>query len=269
MPIGTAAALLGSAVIGGATSMFGANSAREAGNTQAAAANNAAALQAAQSERALQLQREMYGDSLRRYEQTRGDLQPYMNMGTGAMGRLNDWYGLSGNANPERAMADFQNSPDYQVAQREGINALQNSAFSRGGMLGGRFGKDMMSFGADLGAKQFGNYRGFMTGMMGAGQQAATSLGGFGAQMSNASAGFGNSMANTLNQSGQYQGNALMGAGQAQASGTVGSANALTAGANNASNNLMLWTMMNRPGGASPVGGGGTGFGLNSGSGLY
>jgi hypothetical protein len=198
-----------------------------------------------------------------------------MNMGTGALGRINDWYGISGNANPERAMEEFRNSPDYQVAQREGVNALQNSAALRGGLLGGRFGRSVQEFGADLGARQFGSYRGFMAGLANSGQQAATSLGGFGvnlgAQGIQADANLGAqgiqtgaNMGNLLNSSGQYQGNAIMGAGQAQASGTVGSANALTSGFNNAQNNLMLWNMMNRPGGATPVGSGGGGGALGA-----
>lgn len=242
MPIatGTALALGGSALISGATSWFGANAAEEAGERQAAAAREAAATQARSAERALQYQRE-------NYDRTRGDLQPYMNMGTGALGRINDLYGISGNQNLERAYNDFRNSPDYQVAQREGISALQNSAAMRGGLLGGRFGRSVQEFGADLGARQFGNYRGFLTGLAGSGQQAATGLGAIGSQGAT-------NAGNILNQSGQYQGNALMGAGQAEASGIIGGANAINSGIGNS---LLMYDRLSRPGGATPVGGGG------------
>jgi hypothetical protein len=75
MAIGTAAAIIGGSVIGGATSLIGANKA-------AGAAKDASAATVAEQRR--------------QFDLVRGDTAPYRQVGTGALSKLSQLYGLGG-----------------------------------------------------------------------------------------------------------------------------------------------------------------------------
>lgn len=149
---------------------------------------------------------------------------PYLGLGEQAAGKLGEL--SSGN------MGSFFTSPDYNFRVNEGINALQNSAAAKGGLLSGNAMRGITAFGQNLGASEFQNYwnRNFETAKLG--QNSAAGTGALGVQSA-----------------GQV-GNAYNGLGAAQASGAVGAANALTGGAQNY---LFYNALQNRPGSAYPM----------------
>lgn len=209
--IGTGTAILGAGLLGAGGSIFsglmGSKAAKSAANAQAQAAANA-----------LGFQRQVYDD-------TRADLSPFIDIGKGAFRSIGDLYGLNGGA-PN--MGAFTVSPDFNFRFKTGMDALQNSAAARGGLLSGNFGRSAQQFGQELASGEFANYfdRLFRTSQLGA--NAASAAGSQG-----------------TTQAGNI-GNTMMGLGQAQASGIVGGANALTGGINSAANNLAFLAAMNR-----------------------
>jgi hypothetical protein len=200
-----AVAIGGSALVGGGASLF-------ASNKQSKAA-----------QQALQYQQ---GADARQQK----NFAPYLQLGEQATGKLGDI--MSGK------MDSFFTSPDYNFRVQEGMNALQNSAAARGGLLSGNAMRGITSFGQNLAAGEFQNYwnRNFQA--AGLGQNSAAGSGALGAQMA-----------------GQI-GNTMQAQGAAQASGPVGAANALTGGAQNY---LFYNALQNRPGsayaGSVPFGG--------------
>lgn len=189
------------------------------------AANDAAKAQAKAAKQALALQREMYNT-------TRGDLSPYRDTGQQALYSLADLYGFKTPNQPggseafnENALERFKMSPDYQVAYKEGIDALDKTAAAKGRLLSGGQIKRVMEYGADLGSKGFGSYMNRLYQLAGLGQNAA-------AQSGNAAANFASGGANSL-----------MARGEAQAGGIVGGFNALSNGLEGAFNNLSFAAM--------------------------
>jgi len=124
---------------------------------------------------------------------------------------------------------DLENSPGYQFQLQQGNQALTNKRAATGSLLSGaavkeaeRYNQDYAStafntaFNQDMSQKQF--TLGSLSGVAGAGQNAAVSQGGFGANAAN-------------------QNSSLMTQqGNANAAGIVGGANATSAGFNNAIN---------------------------------
>lgn len=190
--IGTGAALLGSAIIGGGASLLG-------GATSSKAATSAANVQAqAARESALQ-QRQMF-------DQMRGDLRPYMDVGAGALNKMAGLYGIGNGGRAD--FSDFTASPDYQFALDQGNKMLNRTAAAKGQLVSGNALLAAQKFGQGLATQQYGNYFSRLSGMAGMGQNAAAGVGAAGIQ------------------TGRGIGEAITGAGQATASGIVGSANA-------------------------------------------
>jgi hypothetical protein len=197
-----AAAVVGSAAIGGAVSYFGGKSAADSAKKASKAQQQAAA-------EAAKLQREMYA-------QTRTDLAPYRDAGTPAVKSILGMYGLDGSgAFDEADLAAFRSSPDYQVAMREGVDALNNRYAAKGELKSGRAMKGIMDYASDLGDKKLADYMARLFGIAGMGQNSAAGT---------ASA----SMA-----TGRGLSDLALGAGDARASGIVGSGNAWNAALSN------------------------------------
>lgn len=207
MAISTAAAVLGSAVIGGAVSMRGASKAAKA---QRKAAESAAA----QQERMFQKQIELQ--------------EPFRQGGLTAQQEIMKLLGLGGDATAAGygslakpfGMSDFQQDPGYAFRQAEGMKALERSAAARGSLLSGSTLKGIQRFGQDLASQEYQNaFNRYqieraarlnpLQSLMGSGQSSANVL---------------TSAAGNL---GQGLANAELAAGQARASGYVGQANAL------------------------------------------
>jgi len=230
MAIGTGAAILGSAVVGG---LLSSKASSDAASTQADAANNAAAAQAQSAKESLALQKEMYDKQVALQE-------PYRQAGLTGQNRLMELMGLGGNANAagygkyskDFSMQDFQQDPGYSFRLSEGLKGLDRAAAARGGLISGGALKAATQYGQDMGSQEYGNafnrYQINRTNqlqplgnLMASGQSAASNQG------SSAGA-YGANGANTLTSAGNAAAAGLIGAGQANAAGQLGTANSLS-----------------------------------------
>lgn len=206
--MGIEAAIIGSALVGGAAGMAGASKASKA-QTQAA-------------DQAAQLQREMF-------EKQTELAEPFRQAGITSQNELMRLLGIGGDATaadygmltrgyrPE----DLQMDPGYAFRLAEGQKALERSAAARGGLLSGSMLKGAQRFGQEMGSQEYmnafnraqaqlGNRLGALGSLYGAGQTATQQVAGQAGQM------------------GSNVGNLMMSGGQARASGYLGQANALS-----------------------------------------
>lgn len=167
-------------------------------------------------------------------------------LGLGKQYNTGDTYGDIGIDTSNRAgdqanaFSRFKTSPDYQFRLREGTNALDRSAASRGMVLSGAQTRATQQFGGDLASGEYNNYFNKLKGLSDSGQGATTTAVGAGTSL-------GNTGINAL-----QQGN------MARASSYSNSANALANGIGGAINSLgTLYGM----GAFSGFGGGGGGMG--------
>ncbi len=236
-----AAAVIGSAVVGGVAANRGAR-------TQANAAQDASNAQLQAQRESNDLQREMYN-------QNREDMQPWREAGMGQLSQLTAGLNPGGQFNRNFGMADFQADPGYAFRQAEGQKAIDNSAASRGSALSGATLKALTRFGQDTASSEYQNsYNRWnndvsnrfnrISGVAGTGQQATQQIGAYG--QSTAS----NIAQGNMNTANNVAGNTI-GAGNARASGYVGMANAITGGV---SNYLTLGMLGKTGGGAAGAG---------------
>ena len=116
-----------------------------------------------------------------RYEQSRGDAQPYMAAGSESIGRLQ--------AVNNGDYTGFYNSPDYQATLTQGLGALDRSAAARGNLGSGGTDADRIAYGQGLAAQQLGAYRNSLMGVGQLGANVQGNLGSLGASYSGAQAG--------------------------------------------------------------------------------
>ena len=205
MAISTAAAILGSAVVGGAVASRGASKAARA---QQQAADQAAQVQRETFERQVELQ------------------EPWRQAGMTALNKL---IPLATEYTPF-GMQQFQQDPGYAFRMSEGMKALDRSAAARGGLLSGATLKGAQRYGQDLASQEYQNafnrYQAErearlkpLQSLAGVGQTSASQIGEFGGQtaarMGQAALSGGSDIAN-----------AMIGAGNVRASqyGGMGSA---------------------------------------------
>lgn len=196
-----AAAIAGSAVVGGVVQSRAASKGAKA---QASAAN-----QANETERYI-------------YDQTREDQMPWQQAGRTGLNSLMGLYGYEkrrGNwqrsANPSATANSFMTmDPGYQFRLREGQRNLENSAAARGGLMSGNFLKATTKYGQDYGANEYANIANRLGQLSGVGQSANSQLQQAGQNYANA---YGQNVQN---------------AGAARASGYAGQANAITGALN-------------------------------------
>lgn len=195
------AAAVGGSVVGG---LINGAASRSAASQQSDAAQRAQEAQAAQ------------------YQQSRADLQPWVQSGSTANNKLSALMGLNG----EDPTAQLQSTPGYQFRLNEGLQGVNNSAAARGGLLSGGTMKALTKYGQDFASNEYQNQFNRLNTMSNAGQNSA-------AGQASQSQAFGNSSAqNYTNQ------------GNATASGTLGNANAwsnaLSGAVNGYQNNQMM-----------------------------
>ena len=207
MAIGTAAAILGSAVIGGAVASRGASKAAKA---QQQAAEQASDVQRQIFERQTELS------------------EPFRQAGITSQNELMRLLGIGGDATaadygmltrgftPEQMQMD----PGYAFRLAEGEKALERMQAARGQYLGGGAIRAGTRYGQEMGSQEYmnafnraqallGNRLGALGSLYGAGQTATQQVAGQAGQM------------------GANVGNLLMQGGQARASGYLGQSNAL------------------------------------------
>jgi hypothetical protein len=202
--MGIEAAILGSAVLGAASS-------RSAAKTQASAADRAADVQRSQ------------------FEQTREDQAPYRAAGYNALAEMQRTAGNVPGAF-KFGMSDFTADPGYAFRLSEGQKALDRQAAARGGLISGGALKAATRFGQDMGSQEYTNA--FNRALTGYNTDVARENQLYNRQA--ALAGIGQTSTNLVGQAGQNYanaaGNLITGAGAANAAGQVGMANAVTGG---------------------------------------
>lgn len=170
-------------------------------------------------------------------EQARNALTPYMNLGTGAAGQLQDRMGYFTSPIAMLDQAGLENLPGYQFTREQGMKGVQASAAARGLGNSGAAMKDIARFTTGLADQTYGNqFQRYFDLERANRQDPYARLMGV-AQMGQGAAG---TFANALMGTGQNVGNALIGAGNAQAGGYMGMANAV----GNFGNSISQYQMM-------------------------
>jgi hypothetical protein len=214
----TAAAIVGSSLIGGYT-------AGQAGNQQAQAAGDAARVQSDASRYAADLQQKQYEQNVQRQ-------QPFYQAGVNALPALVQ----ASNYTPF-GQQQFQADPGYAFRLSEGQKALDRSAAARGGLISGGALKAATRYGQDMGSQEYTNafnrYQAERQARLGPLQ----SLTGMGQTTANTIGAAGQNMATNVGNAAQTGANATaegyMGAANARASGYMGTANAINSGLSN------------------------------------
>jgi hypothetical protein len=227
-----AAAVVGSAVVGGVV-------ASKAGSQQAKAAERAGDLQAAATYEQIAAQERMFERQVELQE-------PWRQAGMTALNQLTP---LATQYTPF-GMDQFRADPGYQFRLSEGMKALDRQAAARGGLISGSALKAAQRFGQEMGSEEYGRAFSRYQTEREAQLNPLQSLAGVGQTSTNqlaAAAGqTGANLSNIIGQGAQFQGQAIGAAGQARASGYVGAANALTGGAGALTNLYMQNQFLNR-----------------------
>jgi hypothetical protein len=110
------------------------------------------------------------------YNQNRADLAPYREAGYGALGQIQQLYGLGtpgANGQPAaRDLSAFYASPNYQFVREQGIEGLTNRASAAGGQLSGNALRGITEFSGNLASGEFNNYVNRLFAVAGLGGQA-------------------------------------------------------------------------------------------------
>lgn len=256
-----------SGVVGGVLSS-------KAAGAQTDAAKSAAQLQHQDQQASLAFQQQQYA-------QNQKNLAPFLATGTQATTQLSQLTGTPGQGLLTPFSEQFQaptaeqaaQTPGYQFQLTQGLNALQNSAAARGGLLSTGTAKNINDYAQGAAASNYssvynralGEYQqrynifegnqantfNRLSALSGGGQTAANQLGASG----QAAAG---NIANINEIGGQQQGNSLMNAGAARASGYAGAANAITGGLSNAAQIPFLMNLLGNQYSVGGAGGPGT-----------
>jgi hypothetical protein len=250
--MGIETAIIGSAILGAASS-------RSAAGTQASAADRSAELQRQIADQQIALQREQFNRQI--------ELQtPFREAGVRALGDLE-----SASKYTPFGMQQFTADPGYGFRLAEGQKALDRQAAARGGLISGGALKAAQRYGQEMGSQEYTNaFNRYQTerqarlnplqSLAGVGQTAVGQLGAAGQAMTAGSTGaLGAYGAGASEAGGQ--------AAQARASGYMGGANALTQGLGQYINygqgqqrNALFQQMLNRPAGVSDGGAAAIGY---------
>lgn len=113
-------------------------------------------------------------ESARQYDQTRSDLQPWMEGGGWALGQQRDFL--------EGDYGAALKSPFYAASLEEGFKGLDAGAAANGNLWGGGMDADRMRLGQNLASSQLQTHYNALAGMSQTGQATANQLGAFGQQ---------------------------------------------------------------------------------------
>lgn len=187
MAIGTAAALIGGSLIGGAATAIG--SSKQAGAVEDASQRSAETIE-------------------KQYAATKETLDPYIK---GGLPSFIQQQALSGSLGPEaqsEAYGSYVESPGVAWAREQGLRGINQNASAGGALGSGNRQKALIDYSQGSAEQDFSNYYNRLGSITGVGLSAASALGGVG---QNAAAG---------------QAQAIMQGGQAAGAGYAGMANA-------------------------------------------
>lgn len=238
----------GTSLIGG---ILGHNAAKDAAAAQAAAGLKA-------SELAGQAGQESKDAQTSQLNQERQTASPYTNLGSQTAGQLGNLLAPGGALSSgwnqtfsAPTAADAAATPGYQFQLQQGVNALQNSAAARGGLLSTGTAKNLNNYAQGVASTNYQNTYNNALNTYNTNQSSfrnnqndlfsrlfgTTSLGENAANaLNNVTQSGTNNLTGNIMDTAKLQGNDIMGVGNAQASGIVGGANALNAGIGGAAN---------------------------------
>ena len=263
-------ALIGSTATSAIGGLMGNRASRQAAGAQSMAALQSAQIQAQQAQAA----REQLERSQAQGAQAIGDYYgrgaaayaPYQQFGQEATNRYATLMGLrpgegSGSLMEQPTIEQIKMDPSYAFRERQGMQALQNSAVARGGLLSGNTLKGIQDYSQGLASTEYGNaYSRFManranqmamlqggvgTGLTAAGGTADLA-GRAGLGLANLYSGTGANLAETTLGAGRAMGAGLENAAQARASGYMGGTSALQSALQTPVNAMMAYGMADR-----------------------
>lgn len=191
MPV--AAAVVGSAVVGGVMSS----------KAQKSAAKTAANAQIDASEMGVEEQR-------RQFDAVQKLLKPYSDAGLSGLTGQQDLLGINGNAAQQAAINNINNSSEMQTYLQQGENAILQNASATGGLRGGNTQAALAQFRPQLLNQLINQRYQNLAGMTALGQNAAAGTGNAGMQTAS-------NISNLYQQSGAAQAGAALARGQASA----------------------------------------------------
>lgn len=213
-----AAAVVGSAVVGGYMSS---QASKSAAKTQANAARDASAVELAM------------------FEQTREDQTPWREAGQTALKQLTSGTVNGGEFNRNFTLSDFTRDPGYQFRMDQGQQALERSAAARGGVMNGGTLKSLSRYGQDYASGEYNNAYSRWNNDQTTRFNRLSTVAGLGQTANNVTAQLGQQTANSI-------GNNTMSGAAATAAGQVGSANAWSSAMNNGASMYMLSSMLKK-----------------------
>lgn len=237
-----AAAIIGSAVVGGAVSAY---SSSKASDAQQAAAQSAQQTQ-------LQAQQEADNTQMQMFNTTQAEQQPWLQAGSTAVGQLTSGTAPGGQFSPS---ANFNASdlnanlaPNYEFQLQQGQGAVNNANSVTGGLVSGNALKGIEDYtqGAAGNAYQqaYNNYTSNQTNVY----NRLSSIAGLGQTAANnsqaAGTATGTNLANVAMTAGGNIGSAQLAGGAAAAAGYTGVGNAISGGFNNISSMYALNGLM-------------------------
>lgn len=124
---------------------------------------------------------------------------PYLQAGTGAENTLSSLYGNNGTAAQASAQQGFQNSPGYQFALNQGLNAINADAAAKGQTLSGNTMQGINNYAQGTASQQYNNYINQLQNLASGGLSAAGGSGTAGLTGAGAQAQTGQNRANAKN----------------------------------------------------------------------
>jgi hypothetical protein len=182
-----AAAIVGSAVVGGVASTV---SSSHASSKAAKAATNAA--------------NENNATELQIYNQNKGTLSPFVQSGVGANEAIDELLGIGSssatndNGAYNNAFQNYLNSTGYQFQLGQGMKALNSGWAAKGLLNSGAAEKAAMQYGRNIASSAFGNYLGALQTQQATGLSAGNALAGVGTSYANATGANNNSAASAV-----------------------------------------------------------------------
>lgn len=131
--------------------------------------------------------------------QAQANFQPYMAAGTGAENTLANLYGNNGTEAQTAAQQGFQNSPGYQFALQQGLNAINADAAAKGQTLSGNTMEGINNYAQGTASQQYNNYINQLQNLASGGLTAAGGAGTAGLTGAGAKAQIGQNNANNQN----------------------------------------------------------------------
>lgn len=231
-----AAAIVGSAVIGGVSSNMAANAAK--GATGAATQQGLQAINQSTN----QGLRDVSAGTAGAIKTEQGAAAPFTKLGLSAIPKLEALLGLKGGG--PAAMKALQSTPGYQFAQQQGDQGTINAATATGMNMSGNTLEALSKYNQGLATSTYNTEVGNLESLVAGGQNASLTAGG---TIAGLQAGAGNTEAQLLSNKGTSIANVDIGQGTNLANIGMAQAASNSATASSAGNDFLLARMMKTP----------------------